>query len=164
MDSKKKNVHVCRPCCTVKSWCLIMLDIHHINRLARFGSSTGIQDQLYIELWDKKIISKRSEILMFFLLNSVVNFVNFVSTGRFDPGLQLCRRRFPATTGLPCLGCGNLERCLEMFRSLTCWDFRSKYYVSYVNYVSCWMLMLSIVQWCSWYHWSIHINKCCNIM
>ena len=95
MDSKKKNVHVCRPCCTVKSWCLIMLDIHHINRLARFGSSTGIQDQLYIELWDKKIISKRSEILNFFRLNSVVFspnrkkinrlFVNFVSTGgRFD--------------------------------------------------------------------------------
>ena len=73
MDSKKKNVHVCRPCCTVKSWCLIMLDIHHINRMARFGSSTGIQDQLYIELWDKKIISsKRSEILNFFRLNSVV--------------------------------------------------------------------------------------------
>lgn len=95
MDSKKKNVHVCRPCCTVKSWCLIMLDIHHINRMARFGSSTGIQDQLYIELWDKKIISKRSEILNFFRLNSVVfspnrkkinrHFVNFVSTGgRFD--------------------------------------------------------------------------------
>lgn len=33
------------------------------------------------------------------------------------------------------------------------------------NYVSCWMLMLSIVQWYSWYHWSIHIiNKCCNTM
>jgi len=45
----------------------------------------------------------------FFLRQKNFNrhFVIFFSTGgrfdRFDPGLQLCRRRFPATTGLPCL-------------------------------------------------------------